>query len=558
MIKLSIIIPMYNTEPYIDALLKALDPQLTPEVELIVVDDGSNFPFLPPYPSIKVFRHDKNKGVSAARNTGLKKAKGKYIAFIDSDDKVADDYISRIMDAIKSKPDTVYLSWKSMDGRFGKIIKNQDDKFGPKNRCVWNRVFAKSYIEGMTFDETLQVAEDDDFLNRLPEAKSHTYISEPVYFYRVGRQDGLSMRNARGEFAEPDVKTQVVLYYNWIQQIGGVETFFYNFCEKMSEYYDIAILYNKYDARQLNRLRRLVPCYKNDGLKIQCDTLIINGIFDTIPQNVTAKQTIRLVHTCQYPKYGIMSVPNDCDKKIFVSESSRTSFKETGEIIHNIPGTVEKKKALVLVSATRLTNEKGYDRMLKLADRFRALDIPFVWLVFTAHNDKTFPEGFAKLPPTLNIKPFIAKADYLVQLSDVEAFCYSIQEALQLKVPVLVTPLEAAKEVGVVDGKNGYVLPFEIDKMSDDDVKRIFQKVPKFLKYETEEDSLISKWREVFGDTTPTHSYKFDDTSVMIRCKVRFQDVVLNKRFLPGEVQTVDAERGKYLVETLKAWEYVR
>ena len=60
MIKLSIIIPMYNTEPYIDALLKALAPQLTPEVELIVVDDGSNFPFLPPYPSIKVFRHDHN------------------------------------------------------------------------------------------------------------------------------------------------------------------------------------------------------------------------------------------------------------------------------------------------------------------------------------------------------------------------------------------------------------------------------------------------------------------------------------------------------------------
>ena len=120
---------MYNTEPYIDELLKALAPQITPEVELIVVDDGSNFPFLPPYPSIKVFRHDHNKGVSAARNTGLSKAKGQYIVFIDSDDMVSADYLSHIFKSIENEPDTVYISWKSMCGRFGKTIRNASDKF---------------------------------------------------------------------------------------------------------------------------------------------------------------------------------------------------------------------------------------------------------------------------------------------------------------------------------------------------------------------------------------------------------------------------------------------
>lgn len=556
MIKLSIIIPMFNTEPYIDQLLKCLAPQLTPEVEVIVVDDGSTFPFLPPFPSIKVIRQE-NKGVSSARNRGLKAAKGEYIVFIDSDDLVTDDYLSQIFQSIENGPDTVWLSWKSMDGRFGKTLKSQNDKFGPYNRCVWNRVFKKTYIEDMEFDETMMVAEDDDFLKRLPEPKSHTYISKPIYLYRVGRKDGLSMRKANGEFDKADIVTQVVLYYAHIQQIGGVETFFYNFCKRMTEYYDIAILYDRCDPIQINRLRRLVPCYHVSDFKIECDTLIMNGIFDEIPKKVVAKRKIRLVHTCRYDKFGICSVPNDCDENIFVSNAAMKSFGAEGKVFYNMPGKIEKRKALVLVSATRLTNEKGFDRMLKLATKFRQNNIPFLWLVFTAINNRVFPEGFVKLPPTLDIKPYIASADYLVQLSDVEAFCYSIQEALQLKVPVLATPLDVLPELGIQNGKNGYILPFNMDELTDDDVQKIYNKKPKCDKFVDYSSQTIDQWIHLLGDSVPTHAYKFDETSVMIRCNVRFNDVVLGRKFAPGETQLVDVERAKYLVETLKAWSYV-
>ena len=282
MIRLSIIIPYYNTEKYTDQLLEVLEPQMTKECEIILVDDGSKKEYVPwqNEDMIKVMRITSNRGVSRARNVGLKKAKGEYIVFIDSDDLVSDDYIKQIMEAIKTKPDTVYLSWKSMDGKYGKTIKNEKDKFGPKNRCVWNRVFKRSYIKDMEFNEKMPVAEDDDFLNRLPEAETHTFVSKPIYFYRVGREDGLSMRKARGEFDDPEIITQVVLYYGWIQQIGGVETFIYNFCEKMSEYYDIAILYDRGDMKQIRRLQRFAPCYHNGDHQIMCDTLIINGIFD--------------------------------------------------------------------------------------------------------------------------------------------------------------------------------------------------------------------------------------------------------------------------------------
>ena len=555
--RLSIIIPYYNTENLTKELIKALEPQITKECEIILVDDGSDNEFAPSESkSIKVIRHKENKGVSAARNTGLKKAKGEYIAFIDSDDLVTDDYIDLVFKAIENNPDTVYLSWKSMDGKFGKVIKTMKDEFGPYNRCVWNRIFRKEYIKDLKFDEKMKVAEDDDFLKKLPKANSHTFISKQVYLYRSGRQDGLTARKARREFDEPDIVTQVVLYYEWVQEIGGVETFFYNFCSKMKEFYDIVILYDKCDPKQISRLRKLVPCHHNGDYRIACDTLIMNGIFNTIPQKVTAKRKIRLVHTCRIEKYGILSVPNDCDEKIFVSNASMISFNESGKIIKNLPGEVDNQKALVLLSATRLSNEKGFDRMLKLADKFKKNNIPFIWLVFTARNDRVFPEGFVKLPSQLDIKPYIAKADYLVQLSDVEAFCYSLQEALQLKVPVLTTPIEAINDVGVKNGKNGYVIPFNIEEMTDKDIQKIYRKIPKCGEYETDTENIINQWREVLGDTVPTHSYIYDESMVTIRCKVKFFDVLLNKRFNPGEVQTVDVERAKYLVEVLNAWVY--
>ena len=558
MVRLSIIIPYYNTEKYTDELLSVLEKQMTKECEIILVDDGSDEPYVPYLPDemVRVF-HQKNKGVSAARNKGLKEAKGEYIAFIDSDDLVSNDYIAKIFDAMAAVPDTIYLSWKSMHTKWGKVLRDDNDEFGTANRCVWNRVFKKTYIEGMKFDESMQIAEDDDFLKRLPKANSKKCITSVVYHYRQNREGGLTNRKAKGEFEDPDIITQVVFYYNWVREIGGVETFFYNFCRKMAKYYDICIIYDRYAVKQLARLQRVAQCVKNGVHKIQCDTLIINGIFDTMPQKVTAKQTIRLVHTCRIPSYGIVKVPEDCDRKIFVSKASMESFSEKGDVINNLPGEISGEKALILISATRLTEEKGYNRMLKLADRFRKLNIPFLWLVFTAHNDRKFPEGFVKLEPTLNIEPFLAKCDYVVQLSDVEAFCYTIQEALQLKKPVLTTPINVLPEVGFKKGKNGWTIPFNVDEMSDEEVKQIYYNIPICEEYDDKSEEIIKKWRKVLGNTKAKHTYVYDDTQKTIMCTTsKFRDVVLDKIFRSGEVQTVDQERAKALVAQ-GYWKYV-
>ena len=265
--RLSIIIPYFNTEIYTDELLAQLEKQATKDTEIILVDDGSDTPYEPYQNFIKVFRQT-NKGVSAARNLGLKKAKGDYIVFIDSDDLVTDDYIAQIFHAIESNPDTVYISWRSIDRKFGKIISSSQDEFNPYNRCVWNRVFSREYIKGLSFPEGVQIGEDDAFLNSLPEPKSKTYIEKQIYLYRSGRQGSLIWRYHHGEI--PEIKTQVVMYCANCQPIGGIETFMYQFVKEMYKYYDILVLYDgTLDARQMIRLAQYVRVAKNEKKLIE-------------------------------------------------------------------------------------------------------------------------------------------------------------------------------------------------------------------------------------------------------------------------------------------------
>ena len=114
-IKISIIIPCYNAEPYIYQLLDTLTPQLTDDVEVILIDDGSKEPVVFNHEKIKVIRQQ-NSGISKTRNKGLKLAKGKYIWFIDADDLVSDNAISYVLNKIdKQDFDYMDLSWKSLE-----------------------------------------------------------------------------------------------------------------------------------------------------------------------------------------------------------------------------------------------------------------------------------------------------------------------------------------------------------------------------------------------------------------------------------------------------------
>lgn len=113
--RVSIVIPMYNVEEYIDTCLWSLRKQTYKNIEIIVVDDKSQDKSLHIAQRhgkedfrIKVYMHEKNKKQGAARNTGIRAAQGKYIMFLDSDDLYPLDAVQNMVEAIeRSKADMV-------------------------------------------------------------------------------------------------------------------------------------------------------------------------------------------------------------------------------------------------------------------------------------------------------------------------------------------------------------------------------------------------------------------------------------------------------------------
>lgn len=177
-IKLSIITPYYKVLEYTKKLAEVLEPQLTEEVEWIIVDDGCNERELDKIKAKVIHLPENSGGASVPRNVGLDNAKGKYIAFIDSDDIVAEDYVKTILEKIKEEFDYCYISWKSKV--FKIIIKDNPPDW---NSCVWNCVYKKELIGDIRFKPELIIAEDYDFNVRVRRGKKSN-IEKILYYYR--------------------------------------------------------------------------------------------------------------------------------------------------------------------------------------------------------------------------------------------------------------------------------------------------------------------------------------------------------------------------------------
>ena len=150
-IKLSIIIPYYNDGESTQKLLDVLSPQVTDQIEVMVIDDGSRIPFESQHAWCKVY-HKENGGVSTARNLGIDKAKGEYITFMDADDTIPEYYVERLLLKIEeSKADVIEYSWKTINGSYQIILTSDSDY--QVNPAVWCRAFKKSFLGDIRFNE---------------------------------------------------------------------------------------------------------------------------------------------------------------------------------------------------------------------------------------------------------------------------------------------------------------------------------------------------------------------------------------------------------------------
>lgn len=560
--KLSIIIPAYNAQPYIYELLECLKPQLNKDVEVIVVDDGSESEIETEIKRVKVIRKE-NGGVSSARNVGIEASKGEYISFIDADDLVADDYVSQI--CLKMPFDVLEMSWKSIEGAGPQwSSKLNSDKDRLKNPSACTRAFSREFIGDVRFNENKDSAEDEEFTRKLDMNRGKiAIVTDYLYYYRTYVENSGSKRSMRGECntqrivyyypritknmaalidevrredekneviimteqndlpqlakyaqityphtirgmelrgqytplftkIEVPIKTQICLYKAILNTIGGIESFIYYFCLNMAKYYDITVACKQGDKRQIDRLKDIVKV-SIDGSVI-CDTLIINSILDEYPAKIVCKKSIQMVHCLKLHDNWV--IPPDRDVVVNVSQVSQNSFKNQGEIIHNLTSNNKPKRSMILVTAARTgSGVKGARRMKQLAESLNNAGIPFIWLYFSDADIDNAPRNMIRMESTLDVRGWMKVADYLVQLSDVEAYGYSIVEALELGIPVITTPVSVLEEIGFIDGKHGYVVPFDMN-LSAADLNDIYNSEFDF-KYDNNNEQIIKKWREI-------------------------------------------------------------
>lgn len=208
---LSIIIPVYNVEPYIkkclDSLIHCIDLN---QAEIICIDDGSTDQsgkicdvYQGKYNNIKVI-HQKNQGVAAARNTGLSHAKGEYIAWVDSDDYVSFNWFRTIKENLKTRPDLLIFDYtlkkqeKDIRWNLGLSSEPTREEFIYALSCdsrvtsiLMNKVIRYEFFKERGFDEKDVILEDYHLLTYMaPEFKRIKYISKSLYFY-VQRENSL-------------------------------------------------------------------------------------------------------------------------------------------------------------------------------------------------------------------------------------------------------------------------------------------------------------------------------------------------------------------------------
>ena len=406
--------------------------------------------------------------------------------------------------------------------------------------------YFKEITKNMTYlvDEVKKLDEQHEIIimthnNELPELEKYAQFMrvQPIRAYEA-RGERTNLINVMPKV----LKTQVVVYISQLFSIGGIETFMYSFCKQMSKHYDITVLYESIPTEQLVRLSKIVRTVKNDlNNPVACDSLIMVRIIDDKPRNVTYKQCIRMTHCIKQQPQWI--IKKDCDHVVNVSQASKDSFGEEAEgstVIHNLTDGAKVDRALILVSALRVgaNDKQGNDaRCVKFAKMLDDANIKYLWLYFGDKPMKNEVENMIYCGMRIDIRPFVKSADYLVQLSGSEAFSYSLLEALEVQTPVLVTPLEQNKDMGIVDGENGYIVPFEVDGF---DVTKILN-VPKFT-YKHDNGAIIKQWRSLLGNTKPKDDYK-PESELLVRVVRQYWDIRLDKALDPKTQLTMPYSR---------------
>lgn len=207
MLKLSIITPIYNVEKYLYKCLDSLTKQKISDYEIILIDDGSKDgslnicrEFEKKFNNIKVISQ-KNSGPGAARNNGIRMAKGKYLAFVDSDDFV-DENMFEIMIERAEKYDLDMMSTAICmyyeNGEHNKLLETgfDEDKIYSNYEIIElymtkkissfssNKVFKREIFNNIKYPHDVNYEDIFTIFCALTQCKRSMFINKPLYYYR--------------------------------------------------------------------------------------------------------------------------------------------------------------------------------------------------------------------------------------------------------------------------------------------------------------------------------------------------------------------------------------
>lgn len=204
---ISIVVPVYNVQKYLENCIESIIGQTYTSIEIILVDDGStdkSSSICDKYAEIdsriKVI-HKENGGLSSARNAGLKQSSGKYVGFVDSDDYIDSTMYEKMLISMKEDDSQICCC-----GR--KIVKDKDviryEYTAENNACLnnkdainqlllgtyidvaaWDKLYVKSLFDDIEFPEG-EINEDLPIMARLfSKCNKISYIKNPFYNYRI-------------------------------------------------------------------------------------------------------------------------------------------------------------------------------------------------------------------------------------------------------------------------------------------------------------------------------------------------------------------------------------
>ena len=203
-IAVSVIVPVYNVENYLEKCLDSLLNQTLKNIEIICINDGSkdnSGDILKKYASIDnriIVKTQENAGLSAARNAGMEVAKGEYIGFVDSDDWVDLDYFEKLYNTAKQNNCDIAVAGVIRLNKFKRkyylkyeettITDNKDKKFElcdiPEQGCVWNKIYRTKFLQslGLKFEEGIYY-EDAIFSPQAVYYSKNLVTVPDVYYY---------------------------------------------------------------------------------------------------------------------------------------------------------------------------------------------------------------------------------------------------------------------------------------------------------------------------------------------------------------------------------------